>query len=429
MLKESPYWWVTAPELPSYAERSLPTRVDVAVVGGGYTGLSAACRLAQAGTSVAVLEKETIGWGASSRNGGQVLAGLKKPPATLVSKYGLDIAKRLFAASVKSIDYVEELIEAEQIDCEFVRCGSLGAASKPTHFENYKERQELLARDFDYHVELVPRAEQQSELGTNAYYGLLVDPHNGALHPAHFVRGLAQAAERAGANLHERTAVMSIDRVVGNAAGFEVVTSRGTLRADEVFVATNGYTDAATPFLRRRAIPIGSYIIATEVLKQQIADRILPRRRVVADSKQFLHYFRLSSDNRMIFGGRGQFVPSTARSTRRSAAILQRDMVRIFPELHDVKVNYIWSGNVCFSMDMMPHAGQSGDGLHYAMSYGGHGVAMATYMGYKMAGIILKEDDDNPFGDIRFSAIPLYNGWPWFLPFAGLWFKLLDWIG
>jgi len=424
-LKETPYWWTTAPDLPGYADRPLPQRVDVAVIGSGYTGLSAALQLARSGAAVAVLEKETIGWGASSRNGGQVLTGLKLGAGELIAQYGLAAAKRLYAASLKSLEFLENLVEAEQIDCQYVRCGHLDAAAKANHFAGFQRAQELLAREFDHPVEIVPRAEQHREIGTDAYYGLIVDARSGALHPAQYVRGLARAAERAGAELLAKTPALRIER---DTSGFKIATGRGTIAARDVLVATNGYTDAAAPALRRRVIPIGSYIIATEPLEAQVVARLLPRRRVVFDSKNFLHYFRLSSDDRMLFGGRAAFMPPTPQSNRTSAEILRRDMAQIFPELRDVRVEFVWSGNVCFTRDMLPHAGRLEDGMHYAMGYAGHGVAMATYLGVKMADVILGKDDQNPFRDMRFRAIPLYDGRPWFLPFAAVWFKFLDWI-
>ena len=424
-LQENPYWWATAPDLPSYAERDLPARVDVAVVGGGYTGLSAALQLAKSGASVAVFDKETIGWGASSRNGGQVLSGLKLGVETLVSRYGLATAKQLYAASRLAITFVEDLIVAEQIDCEYARCGNLYAASKPKHFDGFKRAADLLAREFDAHHELLPRSEQSREIGSDAYFGLMVEPHNGSLHPAKFVRGLARAAERAGAVLFDEAPVRSIER---HAAGFRLKTGRGTIEAQDVFVGTNGYTDAASPELRKRVVPIGSYIIATEPLDEAVAARLLPNRRVASDSKQFLHYYRLSADHRLLFGGRAAFVPPTADSNRRSAEILRRDMLQVFPGLRDVRVEYVWSGNVCFTRDLLPHAGRFDSGIYYAAGYGGHGVAMATYLGAKMADVILGLDDQNPFRDYRFGAIPLYDGRPWFLPLAALWFRFLDWV-
>jgi len=424
-LNETPYWWATAQDLPSYANRPLPERVDVIVIGSGYTGLSAARQLALSGASVAVLEKETIGWGASSRNGGQSLSGLKVGVETLIARYGLPAAKQLYGAALKSVAFLEELLEAEQIECEYARCGNLDAASKPKHFEGFKRTQELLAREFDAHHEIVPRAEQRSEIGSDAYHGLMVDPHSSALHPAKYVRGLAQAAERAGVGLYDAAPALAVER---DGSGFKVRTGRGRIEAEEVFAATNGYADAAVPALRRRLTPIGSYIIATEPLSDELAGRLLPRRRVVSDSKNFLHYYRLSEDNRMLFGGRAEFVPPTEDSNRKSAEVLRRDMLQVFPELRDAKVAYAWSGNVCFTMDMLPHAGRLDNGVYYAAGYGGHGVAMATYLGAKMADVILGRDDQNPFRDMPFRAIPLYNGRPWFLPLIAVWYKFLDWI-
>lgn len=425
MLKETPYWWDTAPDLPGHADRPLPERVDVAVVGSGYTGLSAARQLAKSGASVAVLDKESIGWGASSRNGGQVLSGLKVDAGALRARYGVTAAKKLYAASQAALGCVEALVADERLDCEYARCGNLNAASKPRHFEDFKRSQELMARDFGEQHELLPRSEQRREIGSDAYFGVMIEPNNASLHPAKYVRGLAQAAERAGAQLFAATPALKIER---EGSGFRVETGRGRISAAQVFAATNGYTDAALPALRRRVIPIGSYIIATEPLRDEVAARLLPQRRVVSDSRNFLHYYRLSQDNRLLFGGRAEFVPSSSESTRESAASLRRDMLQVFPELRAAAIEYAWGGNVCFTLDMLPHAGRLDNGVHYAAGYGGHGVAMATYLGAKMADVILGRDDQNPFSGMRFNAIPLYDGRPWFLPAVAVWYKFLDWI-
>jgi len=366
-----------------------------------------------------------VGGGPPPPNGGQVLSGLKLGVQTLIARYGLEAARRLFRAATQSVDYLEDLIQEESIACEFARWGNLDAASKPKHFEDFQRTREVLARDFDCHCEIVPRREQHREIGTHAYYGLMIDPHSAALNPAQYVRGLARAAERAGAALFDKTPAMSIKRI---GSGFEVKTRRGSIKAGAVFVATNGYTDAAAPDLRRRVVPIGSYIIATEPLREDVAGRLLPKRRVVSDSRNFLHYYRLSSDNRVLFGGRAEFVPPTPDSNRKSAETLRRDMAQVFPELGGVGVEYAWSGNVCFTRDMLPHAGCFDNGVYYAAGYGGHGVAMATYLGALMADVVLGQDDRNPFREYKFGAIPLYDGRPWFLPLAAAWYKLLDWI-
>jgi glycine/D-amino acid oxidase-like deaminating enzyme len=420
-LRESPYWWSVltgdaAPDPP------LPERADVVVVGSGYTGLAAALHLAEGGASVLVLEKETLGFGASSRNGGQVLTGLKVPPRTLLERFGPEKARALHGSSLLAIDSVEKIISDHQIDCGFQRCGHLEAAFKPSHFERFKRDRDLLASTFHHVVELVPREHQRSEIGSDFYHGLLFDPGSGALQPARYVHGLAAAARRAGAILRERSPALEIHR---EGQGFRVRTRGGFVKTRNVFVATNGYTDL--PPFRKRLIPVGSYIIATAPLPPEVASSLIPHRRAVFDSKNFLYYFRLSDDNRLLFGGRAQWTPATPRSTRSSMRILQGGLVEVFPALAGTEVEWAWSGNVCFTRDLLPRAGCL-DGVFYAMGYGGHGVAMATHLGLRMADLMLGREDHNPFRDLPFEPIPFYDGRPWFLPFVGCYYKVRDWI-
>ncbi|MBI3764642.1 MAG: FAD-binding oxidoreductase [Chloroflexi bacterium] len=425
-LKETPCWLDTV-TLPTFDNaRPWPVRVDVAVVGGGYTGLSAARTLAKRGAKVAVLEAQTIGWGASSRNGGMVLTGLKVGASTLIAGYGLETARRLFAASVASIDCVEQIIRQEAIDCDFSRSGHLDLAFKPAHFKAFAHHVELIAREFNHSVRLVPKSELRGEIGSDLYYGGLVDETSAGLNPVRYVAGLARAAEKAGAELHEWTPA---ERVARESSGFRITTPRGELRAGEVFFATNGYTGSAVPSLQKRIIPIGSYIIATETLPDDLAREVSPRNRMMFDTKNYLYYFRLTPDRRMLFGGRAGFVPATPDTVRESAEILRRAMLSVYPQLRDVKVEYAWGGTLGFTFDRLPHAGKI-DGLHYAMGYAGHGVAMATYLGAKMAEIILGGPNENPFEGLPFPTAPLglYDGNPWFMPLAGWWYRLLDWI-
>lgn len=422
MIKEVPYWWATAPELPSYADKPLPQHADVVVIGSGYTGLSAARRLAQRGVNVVVLEKETIGWGASSRNGGQVLTGLAVGPATLIKLAGLERAQELHAASLRGLDFIEELIRAEQIDCDFERVGHIEAACKPAHFAHFQHAQDVLARHFNHSVRVLDRSAQRAELGTAYYHGLLIDERSAGVHPAKYVRGLARAAERAGAQLHEKTPALALERGANN---WRVFTPRGPIGAQEILIATNGYTDAVAPDLRKRIIPVGSYIIATAPLPAEVAAQILPRRRMVYDSKNFLAYFRLSQDNRLLFGGRAEYKISSPQTTRRSVGILRRSLIEIFPELADTPIEYSWSGNVCFTFDRLPRLGRL-NGVHYALAYAGHGVSLATYLGAQAADLISGAGEPSPFADRPFAAIPLYSGTPWFMPLGALWYKLLD---
>jgi glycine/D-amino acid oxidase-like deaminating enzyme len=422
-------YWLTTAEMPhTDPARPLPETVDVAVIGAGFTGLSAARMLAKRGARVAVLESHTIGWGASSRNGGMVLTGLKLGVNKLISMYGRERTQRMYAASLESIDTVEQMVREEQIDCDFARCGHLEVACKQKHFNGYTRQVETIAREFNHQLRVIPRAELGSEIGSSIYYGGMVDEVSAGLNPAKYVAGLARAAINSGAVVVDNAAVQNIARESRRGApGWRLTTLRGPLWARDVFVATSGYTGPATPGLRKKIIPIGSYIITTEVLPEDLARALSPRNRMIYDSKNYLYYYRLTPDRRMLFGGRAAFFPETTSTIRRSAEILRRGMVDVYPQLRDVKVEYVWGGTLDFAFDIMPHAGEI-DGLYYALGYAGHGVAMATWQGQKMAEMITSGPNSNPFVGIPFPGAPLYSGKPWFLPLAGVYYKILDWV-
>jgi glycine/D-amino acid oxidase-like deaminating enzyme len=428
-VKEQPYWWDTVPPQSAIRDPQSsgpPSRADVVVVGAGYTGLAAARHLARSGASVVVIEREQIGWGASSRNGGQVLTGLKLDPATLVHRFGERRARELFDVGAASIARLEAVIAEEAIECEYARSGHLQAAWKASHFESFREEQALLAKVFSHDVHLLSRAEQRSELGSDAYHGVMIDEASRALNPAKYVSGLAAAACRAGATIVTGTAVTRIGRGAGGRE-WRVTTTDGAIDARDVLVATNGYTNGACPPLQRRFIPIGSYIVATEPLAPAQADAILPRRRMAFDSKHFLYYFRVTADRRLLFGGRAEFGRPDPETTRRAAAILRNGMATIFPELAGVRVDYAWGGNVAFTRDQMPRAGVL-DGMYYAGGYCGHGVAMATHLGEQIARRMTGEPIVQPLFDDRFRAIPMYSGTPWFLPLVGAYYQVMDWL-
>jgi glycine/D-amino acid oxidase-like deaminating enzyme len=423
-VNEYPYWLDTVDlRTPPLASVDLPGSADVVVVGGGYTGLSAARRLAKAGAAVVLVERGAIGSGASSRNGGQVLTGLAIDPAALVSRWGEGGARRLFDAASESLVHLESLIADESIDCEYARRGHLQAAWKPRHLDELRAEQALLARVFDHRVDIVPRAEQRAELGSDAYHGLLVDERSGSLNPARYVGGLAAAARRAGATL---VAGVAVERIERQASGWRVSTARGVIGARDVLLATDGYTDGAAPALQRRLVPVGSYIVATEPLPPDLAATLLPRGRVAFDTKYFLYYFRLF-ERRLLFGGRAEFSRPTPASAHRAAAILRRGMIRVFPQLASVRIEYAWGGTVGFTRDRLPHAGRL-DAAYYAGGYCGHGIAMATHLGDLVARRIAGERVDHPMFEMRFEAIPLYRGNPWFLPLVGAWYRVKDWL-
>ena len=427
-MKEYPYWWDTAhtTDLRTQTAETLQGRpLDVVIVGAGYTGLAAARHLARVGASVAVVEREHVGFGASSRNGGQLLTGLKVGAATLVARYGERRARDLFDVARQSIERVETLIDQESIDCELERAGHVQAAWKRSHFDQFREERDLLARVFNHRVELVSEDAQRTELGSAAYHGLLVDERSRALNPARYVAGLARAAARAGAGL---VTGVGVTRLTKSGARWVVSTTDGELQTRDLLVATNGYTDGAAPALQRRFVPIGSYIIATEPLSAAEAASVLPRGRVVFDSKIYLFYFRLSADRRLLFGGRAEFSPPSSKTTRRAAAILRRGLIEVFPELADKAIEYAWGGNVAFTRDQMPHAGKLDD-MYFAGGYSGHGIAMATHLGEIIARRIAGEPIEHPLVDDRFAPIPFYNGRPWFLPLVGAYYRLRDILG
>src|ERR1700733_4944105 len=428
-LREHNYWLTTA-DFPKTEPRPLPDRVEVSVIGAGFTGLSAARTLAQRGASVAVLESETIGWGASSRNGGMVLTGMKLGVNQLISMYGHDLTRRMYAASLETIDCVEQIVREEAIECNFSRCGHLEVACKQKHFDDYARQAEVIAHEFNHHLRVVQRNDLGSEIGSNIYYGGMVDEVSAGLNPVRYVAGLARSAIKEGAEIFEHTRVEGLQRESSHgAAGWKITTSRGTLWARDAFVASSGYTGQATPVLQKKIIPIGSYIVTTEVLPEALANELSPRNRMIYDSKNYLYYYRLTPDRRMLFGGRAAFFPETDQTIRRSAEILRRGMIDVYPQLSDAKIDYAWGGTLDFAFDIMPHAGQM-DGMYYAVGYAGHGVAMATYQGQKIAELMAGDKPENPFVGIPFPGAPLglYNGKPWFLPLAGAWYKFLDWV-
>jgi len=427
-IQEKNFWLDTVNTSPVQSACDLPDAVDVAVVGGGFCGLSAARALAKRGVKVAVLEAETFGWGASCRNGGMVLTGMKLPTTTLIKRYEREAVRKMYATTIESIDLVEQIVREENIDCNFSRCGHLEVACKQSHFDGFADSAALVGREFNHKLRVIPKDELRSEIGSDIYFGGMVDETSAGVNPARYVAGLARAAQRAGACLHDHTRVEKIEiESQDGARKFRVRTSRGAIIAREVILASGAYTTDAAPALRRKIIPIGSYIIATETLPTSLARELSPRNRMIYDSKHFLYYYRLTPDNRMLFGGRAAFFPETENTVRQSAEILRRGMIAVYPQLRDTKVEFVWGGTLDFTLDVMPHAGKI-DNLYFAAGFAGHGVAAATWFGAKLAGFVCGEAGDNPFADIPFPAAPigLRSGHTWALPLAGLWYRILD---
>jgi glycine/D-amino acid oxidase-like deaminating enzyme len=423
--KARPWWWEAAE--PPDRDNPLPNRTAVAIVGGGYAGLSAALTLRRLGHEVTVIDAERIGWGASSRNGGMVSGGLKMTRTGLEAAHGAEGARAISKAAADSLPFIEETIAREQIDCDYVRCGRYVGAWSKGHYDAMASRADWIAEVTGMPTAMVPKARQREFLGSDHYQGGMTAAATGSLHPGKYARGLAAAAERAGAHLVDGVRVGGIREEAG---GFRLATDKGELRADAVLVATNGYSkDArgtALPWLARRLIPLNSYIIATEELPPETMDRLFPGRRMISDSKRVLNYFRPSPDGkRVLWGGRASFRAATAEQ---SAPTLHGYMTATFPELKDVKITHAWTGYVAFTFDYLPHIGVQ-DGVHFAAGCQGSGVAMATWLGHNVALKLAGAANQRfPLDGLNFPTRPTYTGTPWFLPIVGGWYRLRDQI-
>lgn len=417
-MKTHSYWLDTLDTPISAPPTSLPERTDLAIIGAGITGLTTAIFTAQAGIDVTIIEKNTVGYGASTRNGGQTLAGLKLSPGALVKQYGKEKAVAFYRETLDAIAGLEQFLKDHQIDCSFSRAGGLWAACTPGHYQGFAKAQKLLKECYDHETFLIDPKQFKTELDTDYYHGGLLDPLSGGLNPARYVRGLMRVALESGVKIVKKTDVLDVSR---RDSGFFVETSQGKIIADKVAVATNGYTPNFLTKIRRRVIPIGSYIIATEQLSQSQADALIPNNRLVFDSKKYLHYFRVY-DRRLIFGGRASYMEIDPIL---SAQRMIPQMQAIFPQLQKVGIEYSWVGYVGFTFDQMPHLGQIGD-LYYSMGYCGHGVANAFHFGRNLADLILEKSTDFPFLNLDNPTLPLYYNRPWFLPIAGFWYKLKD---
>lgn len=419
------YWLDTATPSGDYRRTPLPRDVDVAVVGAGFTGLSTAYHAAKAGLSVAVLEADTVVRGASGRNGGMVTNGLAMGFRDAISRYGEAKAVEYIGLYNDAVDLIETITTANGLDVDFERNGKLILASKQSHVEGIRKTGDALRRLAGHEITVLDRDEVRGEVGSAAFFGGFTETRSAAMHVAKFGHALAGLAVGAGATIHEQAEVTDLTRI-GSGTAHELVTTRGTMRAGKVVVGTSGYTGRPFGWLRRRVVPVGSFITVTEPLPDDLARELLPNRRVATDTMNLLHYFRLTPDNRLLFGGRARFAMSDPASDRKSGDILIAARDAIFPQLRDVKTDYMWGGLVDISMDRMVHAGER-NGLFSSMAYSGHGVQMATYMGKVMAEVIAGRPEANPWRDLKNPWIPGYFGNPWLhLRAGGAWYGLKD---
>ena len=403
--------------------KSPNTETDVAIVGSGYTGLCAARVLKKNGASVTVLDRNTIGWGASSRNGGMATPGLKQGIQKIYKMYGSELAHEFWNSSVDAIDLIDAIVNEHSIDCDWERNGHASLATKPSHAPRLKEYGSWLEKEFGHSQRYIPKNQIRDEIGSDAYYGALTDDISGGLHPSKYVFGLATAVANLGVQLCENTEVTKIEKNDSN--NFRLISSKGDIIAKKIIIATNGYTNRLVPKLKPLIFPVGSYIVVTEPLTKELQNIISPKKRMYYDSKWFLNYFRLTPDGRMLWSGRNDL--STDLDLDESAIILSKELYTIFPDLAGIHITNTWTGKLGITFDLMPHIGQT-NGIYYAFGYGGHGLSIATYLGTEIGLLLSGEKDRSPFMEIPHQTMFFYRNKPWFIPFAARYFRFLDWI-
>lgn len=424
--KQEPYWWEAARPGTKFAV-DLPKEMEILIIGSGYSGLSAALELAREGRDVCVVDALAFGEAASSRNGGGVSAGvnigkgISGGPGQANRSEGL--LNGLLSESAAAFEFVRTLIDREGIECHFEKRGRFVGAVTPEHFEGMKKKADSLNQAIQVDAKIVPKSEQRREIGSDFYHGGMTIERAGKLHPALYHKGLLDACHRAGVKL---TAHCKVERIDGSVGKFRLQTVKGECQAEQVIVATNGYTSNLTPKLRRRIVPISSQIIATEELPEDVARELIPNGRTISESPRVTSYYRLlPGDRRVMYGGRARFEnvhPDV------SAALLYQMMTDRWPQLKGVRITHSWSGFVAMTVDALPHMGQE-DGLHYCTGCNGSGVAMMTYLGRQVARRILQDGHSvSAYESFELPKVPVpfYSGNPWFLPIIGNYYRYLD---
>jgi glycine/D-amino acid oxidase-like deaminating enzyme len=419
-MKLTPYWWddVPRPELPSLAP---PASADVVIIGSGYTGLSAALQTARGGRDTVVLDAEDAGWGCSTRNGGQISTSVKLAYAQLAQRYGVERAAAIIREGQNSLAWIEEFITRERIDCNFRIAGRFHAAHSPSAYESLARQMAAQPKELAVEAHMISRADQRAELGTDAYFGGVVYPRHASVHPARLHQGMLERATAAGARVIPHCPVLQIQR---EANQFIIHLQAGRVTARQVVIATNGYTGNLTPWLQRRVIPIGSYIIATEPIAPEVMARLMSKGRVISDTRKVVYYYRASPDRqRILFGGR---VSYNETDPRKSGPKLHAEMTRIFPELAGVAISHSWAGLVAYTFDELVHTGTQA-GLFYSAGYCGSGVGMAGYLGMRLGQKVLGlKEGATAFDDLPFPTRPFYTGIPWFMGPVVMYYRWLD---
>ncbi len=421
MLKTDPYWWEDFAAVDDQPTE-LPADCDVVVVGAGLTGCSAALTFAKASKSVVLLDAQRPGYGASTRNGGMIGGGYRLSLAEMAAKYGPENANRLLVEShIDSLEFAVSRIKDEGIACDYHQYGRFRGQWNKAEYDETARGLDDLRKLVPVNIDMVPPEKQHAEIGSDLYSGGMLLHDHGGVHPGKYLNGMLKAAVRAGAKVFGNTLVTDVTPA---GSGFSVTTDQGVIRAGAVLMATNGYTTWDFPKLKRRMIPVSSFLIATEELPEGMVDELMPARRMCVETRNRHCYFRLSPDSkRLVLGGRAAM---NKVSAVRSAKVLQGLLAEIFPQTKSLKLTHSWTGQTGFTFSFMPQISQFG-GVWHAMGYSGSGNAMAPYLGHKAALQLMGD----PAGETAFSQTTLetrfwYQKTPWFLPFAHQLYRLKD---
>jgi glycine/D-amino acid oxidase-like deaminating enzyme len=401
----------------------LPGRVDVLVIGAGYTGLSAARETAAAGRSTLVLEAGAMGTGCSSRNGGQVAFSIKPSFDSLTAKFGADVAFGIYREGLDAVAYLRSLA-GTTADCGWRGDGCFFGAHTARHFRRMAHDAENQPRGLEQRISIVPKVEQHGEIASDFYHGGCVYHDDASVDPARLLRSLLRLALNSGASIVDHCPAAAVQ---STGDGFEVTTARGVIRARQVLLATNGYSGPLSPWHRRRVIPIGSYQIATEPLGVDRVRSLIPRGRNIVDSRRVVVYFRPSPDGeRIVFGGRAALAEKDPLAC---VPRLRLMMDRIFPQLKSARVSHAWMGWVAYTFDTLPHLGQH-DGVYYCMGYCGQGVPLAPFYGRRIGQQMLGlKEGRTALDGLPFPSRPYYHGRPWFLAPSVFAYRMADAIG
>ena len=421
--KDTPYWWEAAH--PITGADALPDHSDVVIIGSGFAGLSAAMELGRNGVQVTVIDAGIIGIGASSRAAGFISgrAGVSKQ-INLEKMVGTTKANAILEEADEAYQHFQRIIAREDIACDFNGNGRFVGAHTPESYDAIAKKTAEYNQDGKDRFVMVSRAEQDTYVRSDYFHGGMVTRDAGSLHPAKYHAGLVQTCLRYGVKLIGNTRAGSINKT---ASGFTISTNKGDIRADQVMLATGGYTDKVSPWHKRRIIPMSSTIIATEQIGKARVDAMLPFGCAVIDTRRVIRFARPSPDGtRLLFGGRARFTPVSAE---KSVRILHGYMTEMFPDMADVPITHSWAGYMAFTFDFLPKVGQQDD-VHYAMACnGGAGVVMMSWLGFQAARNIMNSTNQpSAFEGLPFKTMPLYSGLPWFVPVIGTWYRFRDWI-